>query len=170
MASALRDSAGNESMGPRGLLFACGGLALGGALGAGVMFLLDPASGARRRAWLRGTWTRARERGTGAVTGAAESAGERSRRFAAAVRARLQTRLAGERGLEARVRARLGQVASNPVAIAVTAEGSRVTLRGSVPPDELDDVLDEVAAVQGVGEVYNLLQVWLAAPNIPGTH
>jgi hypothetical protein len=44
----------------------------------------------------------------------------------------------------------------------------RVTLRGSVPPDELDDVLDEVAAVNGVREVYNLLQVQLAAPYIPG--
>jgi len=29
-------------------------------------------------------------------------------------------------------------------------------------------VLDEVAAVEGVHEVYNLLQVQLAAPPIPG--
>jgi osmotically-inducible protein OsmY len=149
---------------------ACGGLALAAAVGAGLMFLFDPASGGRRRARLRRSLTTARARGRGAVAGAAESAGERSRRFAAAVRARLRTRLAGERGLEERVRARLGRVASNPGAIAVTAEGNRVTLRGSVPPDEIDDVLDEVASVQGVREVYNLLQVWLAAPNLPGNH
>jgi len=37
-----------------------------------------------------------------------------------------------------------------------------------VPPDELDDVLDEVAGVDGVVEVFNLLQVQLAAPFIPG--
>jgi len=84
------------------------------------------------------------------------------------VRARLHLHREDTRSLEARVRARIGRVATNPAAIAVLAEGSRVTLRGSVPPDELDDVLDEVAAVNGVREVYNLLQVQLAAPYVPG--
>jgi osmotically-inducible protein OsmY len=84
------------------------------------------------------------------------------------VRARLQRHRDDGRTLEARIRARIGRVATNPGAIAVIAEGRRVTLRGAVPPDELDDVLDEVAAVDGVVEVYNLLQVQLAAPPIPG--
>jgi len=153
----------------RSLLVGLGGIALGAALGAGLMFLLDPVNGHRRRGALR----RLVERGGGDADGGNQVAGgvvERSRHLAAAVRARLQRHRADGRTLEARVRARLGRVASNPSAIAVIAEGSRVTLRGAVPPDELDDVLDEVASVDGVGEVYNLLQVQLAAPYVPGQH
>lgn len=128
------------------------------------MYLLDPASGRRRRGAIRRELTKAREQGLESV----ESATERSRGLAAAVRARLHLHREDSRTLEQRVRARIGRVATNPMAIAVLAEGSRVTLRGSVPPDELDDVLDEVAAVNGVREVYNLLQVQLAAPYLPG--
>jgi hypothetical protein len=146
------------------LLCGLGGLTLGALLGAGLMFLLDPASGRRRRGAIRRGLATAREQGRESM----ESATERSRGLAAAVRARLHLHGEDTRSLEARVRARIGRVATNPAAIAVLAEGSRVTLRGSVPPDELDDVLDEVAAVNGVREVYNLLQVQLAAPYVPG--
>ena len=150
------------------LLFGIGGVALGAALGAGLMFLLDPVNGHRRRAAARRLLARWGERGTDAVAGSGPSLGERSRCLAAAVRARLQRHREDGRTLEARVRARIGRVVTNPGAIAVIAEGSRVTLRGAVPPDELDDVLDEVAGVEGVVEVYNLLQVQLSAPFIPG--
>ena len=132
------------------------------------MFLLDPVNGYRRRAAARRLFTQWRERGTDAVASPGPSIGDRSRNLAAAVRARLQRHRDDGRTLEARIRARIGRVATNPGAIAVIADGSRVTLRGAVPPDELDDVLDEVAGVDGVVEVYNLLQVQLAAPLIPG--
>ena len=140
------------------------GLAVGAALGAGLMLLFDPASGRRRRATLRQRLWQLGDQGPGALAGT----GERPGGLAAAVRARLQRHRSDFRTLEARVRACIGRVASNPAAIAVVAEGSRVILRGSVPPDELDEVLDEVSAVNGVGEVYNLLQVQLSAPWIPG--
>ena len=146
------------------LLYGLGGLTVGALLGAGLMFLLDPSSGRRRRGAIRRGLSAAREQGRESM----ESATERSRGLAAAVRARLHVHREDSRSLEARVRARIGRVATNPAAIAVLAEGSRVTLRGSVPPDELDDVLDEVAAVNGVREVFNLLQVQLAAPYVPG--
>lgn len=150
------------------LLVGIGGIAIGAALGAGLMFLLDPANGHRRRAAVRRLIARWGERGTDAVAAPAPSIGERSRSLAAAVRARLHRHRDDGRTLEARIRARIGRVATNPGAIAVIADGSRVTLRGAVPPDELDDVLDEVAGVEGVVEVYNLLQVQLSAPFIPG--
>ena len=151
----------------RSFVVGAGILAAGAALGAGLMFLLDPANGYRRRGALRRLILRARGEGSEASR---ETGGivERSRSLAAAVRARLHLHRDNGRTLEAKVRARLGRVATNPGAIAVIAEGTRVTLRGSVPPDELDDVLDEVATVEGVNEIYNLLQVQLAAPFIPG--
>ena len=162
----------------RSLILGLGGLTLGTALGAGLMFLLDPANGYRRRAALRRLLSGLRDGGTEPATDAADGAAgvgirsgdvqQRARNLAAAVRARLHRHRDGGRTLEARVRACIGRVVTNPGAIAVIAEGTRVTLRGAVPPDELDDVLDEVAAVEGVHEVYNLLQVQLAAPPIPG--
>ncbi|HEV8632199.1 MAG TPA: BON domain-containing protein [Thermoanaerobaculia bacterium] len=151
------------------LLYGLAGLVLGAAVGAGLTFLLDPANGRRRRAQIADQLVHARKRGVHAVRDAASDIGQRSRGLGAAVRARLLADRADARTLEARVRARLGRIATNPGAIAVVAEGTRVTLRGSVPPDELDDVLDVVAAVKGVHEVYNLLQVQLAAP-VPGHH
>ena len=150
------------------LLVGIGGIAMGAAVGAGLMFFFDPANGYRRRAAARRLLARWGEPDTEAVAGSGPSLGERSRSLAAAVRARLQRHRDDGRTLEARVRARIGRVVTNPGAIAVIADGSRVTLRGAVPPDELDDVLDEVAGVEGVVEVSNLLQVQLAAPFVPG--
>ena len=159
-------SAPAEPTRSQSFLIGVGGIAIGAALGAGLMFLLDPANGYRRRAAARRLLAQWRARTDERAEG--PSFGERSRNLAAAVRARLQRHRDDGRTLEARVRARIGRVATNPGAIAVIADGCRVTLRGAVPPDELDDVLDEVAGVEGVVEVYNLLQVQLAAPLIPG--
>ncbi len=162
----------------RHLVFCFGALTLGTAVGAGLMFLLDPANGYRRRAAVRRLLAQLRDGGTEPAADAVDGAAgvgirsgevqQRARNLAAAVRARLHRHRDGGRTLEARVRACIGRVVTNPGAIAVIAEGTRVTLRGAVPPDELDDVLDEVAAVEGVHEVYNLLQLQLAAPPILG--
>ncbi|HEV8238555.1 MAG TPA: BON domain-containing protein [Thermoanaerobaculia bacterium] len=163
----MRDRVAPAEPGAAQCLFSSiGGIAIGAALGAGLMFLLDPANGYRRRAAARRLFTQWRSRGD--EPRESPGIGERSRNLAAAVRARLQRHHSDGRTLEAKVRARIGRVATNPGAIAVIADGNRVTLRGAVPPDELDDVLDEVAAVDGVREVYNLLQVQLAAPFISG--
>ena len=85
-----------------------GGFAIGAALGAGLMFLLDPVSGDHRRDLLRRRLATLLGSSTGVVTEAAERASQRSGRFATAVRARLRTSFSGERALEAHVRARLG--------------------------------------------------------------
>jgi len=153
------------------LLFALAGLLVGAGLGAGLMFLLDPQSGRRRRALALERAVHLRTRGRDELEGRFGGLSGRSRDVAAALRSRLLVReRVNEATLAARVRARLGHVASNPAAIAVSTEGGRVTLRGTVPPDELDDVLDEVSAVHGVREVYNLLQVQLGAPPAHGHH
>jgi hypothetical protein len=137
--SRVASSVASSRAAARVLVAGLAGLVLGVGLGAGLMFLLDPASGRRRRARLRDRSLALRERADGPT-------------------------------LEARVRHRLVRVASNPAAIVVAAEGSRVTLRGTVPPHELDDVLDEVSSVQGVREVHNLLQVQLGGAPDPGRH
>jgi len=146
------------------------GLLVGAGLGAGTMFLLDPQSGRRRRALVRDRVVHWKTLGGEELGDRMVDLGHRSRGLAARVRARLRREEVGAGALAARVRSRLGRVASNPAAIAVSAEDGRVTLRGSVPPDELEDVLDEVSSVHGVREVYNLLQVQWSAPSVPGNH
>ncbi|HXT20093.1 MAG TPA: hypothetical protein VN923_05040, partial [Thermoanaerobaculia bacterium] len=104
----------------RSFVVGAGILAAGAALGAGLMYLFDPASGYRRRGTLRrllaGTSGARDERGEGP----SEASGilDRSRSLAAAVRARLHLHRDNGRTLEAKVRARLGRVATNPGAIA----------------------------------------------------
>jgi hypothetical protein len=171
-AAAQNDGSGRSLMQRQSLFHAFAGVTFGAALGAGVMYLLDPTQGRARRARLLGRLRPAGEQGAQSATPPVESdhAAEEPRGLAAVVRARLLLRRDARRLLEARVRARVAQIATNPTAISITADGSRVTLRGSVPPSELDEVLDEVASIPGVEEVYNLLQVQLAAPMVPGRH
>jgi len=152
------------------LLFGFAGITLGGILGAGAMYLFDPALGRARRARLRGRLPGAADARGATTEPRPNPPAEGSRGLAAVVRARLLLRRDARRILEARVRARVAQIVSNPAAISITADGTKVTLRGSVPPDELDEVLDEVASIPGVEEVYNLLQIQLAAPMVPGRH
>ena len=147
------------------LITALGSLALGAGLGLGLMFLLDPQLGRGRRARLGERLRRGTGAGGRAIAGAG-SVAQGSRELAAALRARL----GGSPGLEERVRAHIEQVASAPDAIEVEAEGGVVRLSGWVPLDEIDDVVAEVAAVAGVREIENLLQVELPPPHVPGEH
>ena len=91
-------------------------------------------------------------------------------------RSQLRERLSrlGSNGARAdlaeRVQAHLAAVASHPEAIDVSVDDGCVTLRGTVPLEELDDLVDEVCAIDGVREVHNLLQAQLQAPRSPGQH
>jgi osmotically-inducible protein OsmY len=150
------------------LLTSLGSLALGTGLGLGLMFLLDPLSGRRRRAALRDRLRRAGAAGAGAVAQRGRGLAQGSRELAAALRA--QTSETSAVWLRERVRAQLARVASDPGAIEVEAEEGVVRLTGTVPLDELEDVVTQVASVVGVREVHNLLRAELPPPRVPGEH
>lgn len=136
------------------------------ALGAGAMYLFDPAAGRRRRARLRDQLVHGwHETEFGLQAAAADL---QHRASGAVVEAwHRATDEADGVTLEARVRARLGRAVSHPHAIEVSIEGHKVILRGAVLAAEVDRLLDEVRAVRGVEGVEDQLDVYESPGTVP---
>jgi BON domain-containing protein len=127
--------------------------------GAGMMYMLDPHEGRRRRARLRKAVVHATRTATAVTTMTSRDVEHRL----AGVAARVRHRLAEEPEpiddvLAERVRARLGRLVSHPGAIEVTASEGTVTLSGPIFQAEVEHVLNGVAAVAGVKAIENRLQ------------
>ena len=136
-------------------------------LGAGLMYLLDPDRGKRRRALLRNK--------AGHATRIAAHVAGRTRRDVrnhllgvfAEVRSRFRTGEVSDSVLDARVRSKLGRVVSHPHAVEVKADKGLVRLSGPVLADELHPLLEAVAAIGGVKSIENWLEVHEHAGHIP---
>ena len=138
-------------------------------LGAGMMYVLDPARGRTRRAKLLDK---------------AASLYNDSAYYAGKIQRDLQNRATGalagakaklkheeeelpDQKLEARVRTSLGRATSHAHAIRVRAENGCVVLEGNVLATERRHVLSSVRSVPGVKEVKNNLRAHAAAENFP---
>jgi uncharacterized membrane protein len=144
-------------------LAGCGTL----ALGAGVMYLLDPDLGARRR-------HRVRDKFLSGVRGALDSAArtaqyarDRSRGAVAEAAARMRPDGADDWTICQRVRAAIGRVVSHPRAIVVDADEGVVRLRGPILAREVDDLLAAVRRVRGVRGVDDRLDVYTDPAGVP---
>jgi osmotically-inducible protein OsmY len=125
----------------------------GMGLGAGLMFLLDPSLGRRRRSVIG---DRARSLANDAedrIGKTGRNLKNHARGWVAEGRHRLKDEVVDDYTLVERIRAALGRAASEPGSIDVIAEDGRVTLLGAVPVSELDGVLDTVESVRGVQAV-----------------
>ncbi len=136
------------------------GILLGAGLGAGLMYLLDPERGRRRRALLRDQLTRTTHRAMHRVNVAARDIGHRTAGLAAEARHRLTTEHPSDRVVADRVRARIGRTVSHPHAVRVDVAGGRVTLSGPILAREVDDLLACVSSIRGVTGVENRLEVY----------
>ena len=144
------------------------GKAIAGALaGAGLMYLLDPDRGSRRRALVRDQAVRARHRLAEGAEATGRDLRNRARGTAAQLRSRLRREMAGDEVLHERVRSALGRVVSHPGAIEVSVSDGRVTLQGQVLREEEDDLLASVGRVRGVAEVRNELEVRSSGEGVP---
>lgn len=138
-------------------------------LGMGLMYMLDPSAGRRRRALVRDKawsyWST-----TESVVGKkARDMQNRTRGMIAGARQRFrETDVPEDTVLEARVRAQIGHVISHAGAIGVTARQGRVSLSGPVPANEVEKLLSTVASVPGVTEVVNQLEVHTDTTHISG--
>jgi len=141
--------------------------ASGVAAGAGLMFLLDPERGNRRRAVLRDKAVRAAHKGADAADATARDLSHRMRGIAAESRSRFRRETPPDDVLVARVRSKLGRFSSHPHAIKVTAADGRVTLEGPILAHEVDDLLAAVYRVRGVARVENRLQPHERPEDIP---
>jgi osmotically-inducible protein OsmY len=122
----------------------------GMGLGAGLMFLLDPSLGRRRRSAIG---DKARSLATDAedkIGKTGRNLRNHARGWMAETRHHLKDEPVDDYTLVERVRAALGRATSQPGGIDVLAEDGQVTLIGAVPAEELDGVLDTVETVRGV--------------------
>ncbi len=138
------------------------------AIGAGLMFLLDPGAGRRRRAVIRDKFIRAGHEISDSSDELGTRVSNRVKGMVAEARGRFSSQDVDDSVLEARVRSSMGRVISNPGAIAVLAEGGTVTISGPVLSGEVDNLLSCVKAVPGVHEVHSRLAVRPSPDSVPG--
>ena len=146
----------------RGLAFGTG---LG--IGTGLMFLLDPDQGKRRRALLRDKcfWA-ARKTGEGAQV-TARDLRNRTQGLVSEVQSRFSSAPVDDSVLVDRVRAKLGRIVSHPRAINVSSQNGRVVLSGPILTAEVPELLACVNSVSGVNEVINQLEAHEQSENHP---
>jgi uncharacterized membrane protein len=147
----------------RGLMLLAG---LG--FGVGLMSLLDPISGGRRRALVRDKVSRTVNKTGDALGATARDVRHRTRGLLAETRARFGPGAADDQVLAERVRSAMGRVVSHPRSIEVTAQDGRVTLSGPILADEVDRLLSTVSSVRGVQGVDNRLEVHQEPGDVPG--
>jgi osmotically-inducible protein OsmY len=143
-------------------------------LGAGLMYLLDPTRGRRRRALIRDQGIHATHEAEGFVDRLEASSRHLRNRMRGAMletRARMWGEEVPNSVIEARVRSEIGRIAARPSSIRVAADGGHVTLSGQVLQSELQTLLARVEAVRGVEEVENNLEAYAEAdlPGLQGT-
>jgi len=139
----------------------------GVGVGAGLVFLLDPDRGARRRALIRDKVVRASRKTRNAVDATGRDLGNRMTGLMAGARVMFENDTANDRVIEQRVRAELGRITSHPRAIVVRANDAVITLTGDVLASEVSGVLHGAADVRGVNFVQNNMTVHQSAEGIP---
>ena len=142
-------------------------LLMGIGLGSALAYILDPNGGGRRRALLRDKLVHAGHVTSRALDATASDMASRTKGMVAATAGRFRERHVDDERLVERARARLGRASSHPRAIDIRAEDGVLTLRGPCLASELPRLLGTMAAVRGVREVINGLDVHQTAENVP---
>lgn len=135
-----------------------GSAGAGAGLGAGLMYLLDPQGGGRRRALARDKTVSALKTGGTAALKTGKDLGNRTKGLVHEAGSLLQRSEVDDKILCDRVRSKIGRVVSHPADIEVTSLEGRVKLLGSVLALEADQLLSTVAKVKGVKDVDCQLQ------------
>jgi uncharacterized membrane protein len=143
-------------------------LLTGTALGAGLMYLLDPISGKRRRAFTRDKMTHLAKE-TDRVVG--QTSRDLRNRYEGAVaeakRFWTEEDVADD-VLADRVRTAVGRVISHPRSVEVSAEHGWITLSGPIIASEEKRLLHRIRRVPGARGVENKLEVYKSTAHISG--
>jgi hypothetical protein len=143
-------------------------LTSGAALGAGLMYMMDPDRGTRRRALARDKAVRVAHKTGDAVEALGRDAGNRARGLAAEAASALRHEEPDSVKLVERCRAELGRVVSHPRAIDVHAgDDGKVYLSGQILAAEADDAVNAISAVRGVSYVEDKLERHDSAEGVP---
>ena len=136
--------------------------------GAGLMFLMDPSQGRRRRALARDQVASGLKRSGRYLRAAGRDISNRVTGTASALdRGRDRPALADD-VLAARVRSAFGRFVSHPGAVHIGVTNGVVRLDGVVLASELASLLAAIRDVDGVRAIDNRLQVRMHAGDVPG--
>jgi hypothetical protein len=128
-------------------------------LGAGMMYLLDPRAGRRRRALLNDQITHFVNKTDSMIQKGLCDLSNRVQGFVAECTAMLTSDDADDSVIAERVRSAMGHCVSNPRAIQVECQQGRVRLSGSVAADEVDHLFTTLLKVRGVNGLENRLEL-----------
>jgi hypothetical protein len=143
-------------------------LLVGAGAGAGLMYLLDPAQGNRRRALVRDQLRRAGRLTGDAMDATSRDMRNRARGVVAELRARLVPEDVSDDVLQERVRARLGQTVRYARSIETAVERGVVTLRGPALTADVGRIVRRIGQVPGVHAVDNRLDAHAEPGGHPG--
>jgi uncharacterized membrane protein len=136
-------------------------------IGAGLMYLLDPDRGARRRALVRDKSVHAAHRAGELLDKGSRDFTFRMRGIAAEARSMTRRDHPSDALLVERVRSKLGRAVSHPHAVRVEAQDGRVTLSGPVLRRELAGLLSCVLSVPGVRSIDDRLEPHTEDEQVP---
>jgi uncharacterized membrane protein len=143
-------------------------LLMGTALGAGLMYLLDPISGKRRRAFTRDQMTHLAKETDRVVGQTGRDLRNRYEGVMAEAKRFWTHEEVSDVLLTDRVRAALGRVISHPRSVDVSAEHGWVTLTGRILASEERRLLHRIRRIPGVRGVENKLEVYKSTAHISG--
>ena len=143
------------------------GILTGLGLGALLMYLGDPGSGARRRGLIRGGVIHFRRKLLQFIDATIRDTRNRAIGVGARARSVFGSQSVDDDILVERVRSRMGRFVSHPRAIDVSASGGVITLSGPILQVELRDLLKAVRSVRGVKGIENRLDVHESPSGIP---
>ncbi|HEY7186269.1 MAG TPA: BON domain-containing protein [Vicinamibacterales bacterium] len=126
-------------------------------VGMGLMYLVDPDRGRRRRALVKDKLSYSAHTAVHAMGTAGRDVAHRANGVVARVRRAFQPEDVDDDLLIERVRAQLGRAVSHPHAIHVEAVEGCVTLSGPILDDEVTPLMRAVARVRGVCGIVNAL-------------
>lgn len=135
------------------MLLATGAL----GLGAGAMYVLDPAGGRRRRGMMRDRLVHLAKAADNALAVTADDVANRTRGLVAEARAFLSGTDVPDERLAARVRSKLGHYVSHPRSIGVVASQGRIFLSGPILADEVPGLFAGIRRVRGVRQLVDRL-------------
>ncbi len=147
--------------------FLIGSVGLGAGVGAGLMYLLDPQGGGRRRAMARDKVVHILKKGGEAARKTSRDLGNRTRGLVAEAGSKLRPTEPDGEVLRDRVRSKIGHVVSHPHALEVTTREGKVILSGPVLAAEVNRLLSTVRKVKGVTDVESHLEIHEHAENVP---
>lgn len=135
-------------------------------IGAGLMFLLDPNTGARRRGLLRDQFVHVSRKSGDGVRKLGRDLRNRASGIASAVRSVGRQEPVHDAALTDQIRSQMGRAVSHPRAVHVTAQNGKVTLTGDILKSELNRLLRTVAKVPGVHEIDNRMNTHQEAGDV----